>query len=277
MVCRGCGADGARYGYCRPCRDRRPEALDTKRCTACGDVTTRRAFSVSMRLCEPCAQQHALEARRARDRKRHVMRRLAKQRRIAKLVGDVTPTYERQLRADATHCPLCTVRLVNTPLLDDSKELDHIVPLCIGGTHTVGNVRIICRRCNITRPRDGSDLDGVQLTLWAIEHGPIVKALHQWARIKAPYISAKPKNKVACKCGREIKSNSARCKTCNRFPGWYERAQQALAMCLEGVGWQEIADTLGYAGSGAAYNAVRVITKGSVPPKSTNLGRTRTR
>jgi 5-methylcytosine-specific restriction endonuclease McrA len=49
----------------------------------------------------------------------------------------------------------------------NSKHLDHIIPVVMGGTHTMGNVRIICRTCNLSRPKDGSDLDGHQPTLWA--------------------------------------------------------------------------------------------------------------
>jgi 5-methylcytosine-specific restriction endonuclease McrA len=52
------------------------------------------------------------------------------------------------------------------PQLPNSKELDHIVPLGVGGTHTVGNVRIICRDCNLRRPKDGSDYVG-PIALWA--------------------------------------------------------------------------------------------------------------
>jgi hypothetical protein len=59
----------------------------------------------------------------------------------------------------------CGVKLTDIPFLPNSKELDHIIPLNIGGTHTIGNVRIICRKCNSSRPIDGSDYFG-QLSLW---------------------------------------------------------------------------------------------------------------
>lgn len=70
------------------------------------------------------------------------------------------------LRAKAKRCPLCQVKLLDEPYLPASKELDHIIPQGAGGTHTIGNVRIICRKCNITRPHDGSDYTG-PVTLWA--------------------------------------------------------------------------------------------------------------
>ena len=35
--------------------------------------------------------------------------------------------------------------------IDNSPELDHIIPLSKGGPHTYSNVRCICRRCNIEK------------------------------------------------------------------------------------------------------------------------------
>lgn len=61
---------------------------------------------------------------------------------------------------------MCGVYMTNKPNRPNSKHLDHIVPLNQGGTHTHGNVRIICADCNLRRPKDGSDYTG-QITLWA--------------------------------------------------------------------------------------------------------------
>jgi len=79
---------------------------------------------------------------------------------------DVTPEYEVALRAKAKRCPLCQVKMTDEPYLPHSKETDHIVPRGAGGTHTVGNLRVICRTCNLARPWDGSDYTG-PVTLWA--------------------------------------------------------------------------------------------------------------
>jgi hypothetical protein len=84
--------------------------------------------------------------------------------------GNLTAQYERELRAQAVRCPLCGTALIDAPFQLDSKELDHIVPVYVGGTHTVDNVRIICRACNQRRPRDGSDYQGP-----AIAYVPIVR------------------------------------------------------------------------------------------------------
>ena len=42
----------------------------------------------------------------------------------------------------------------------NGKNLDHIIPIndTCKGTHTMNNVRILCRICNQTRPKDGSDI-----------------------------------------------------------------------------------------------------------------------
>jgi 5-methylcytosine-specific restriction endonuclease McrA len=80
---------------------------------------------------------------------------------------EVTAEFERNLRTKTRRCQLCKVSMTNRPYLPNSKELDHIVPRNVGGTHTVGNVRIICRLCNQQRPKDGSDYTG-PVTLWAL-------------------------------------------------------------------------------------------------------------
>jgi HNH endonuclease len=120
----------------------------------------------------------SVEERRERERERHrrytasltpeQLRAKNYRRRNARRHHDITPTYEAKLRAKAKHCPMpgCGVRLTNDQYQPTSKELDHIIPIVAGGTHTIGNVRIICRLCNQKRPTDGSDVVG-QVTLWA--------------------------------------------------------------------------------------------------------------
>jgi 5-methylcytosine-specific restriction endonuclease McrA len=79
-------------------------------------------------------------------------------------VSDITPEQELAMRKRTRKCSLCAVYMTNKPGLPNSKHLDHILPLILGGTHTHGNVRIICRSCNLKRPKDGSDV--AQVTLW---------------------------------------------------------------------------------------------------------------
>lgn len=54
-------------------------------------------------------------------------------------------------RRDKWRCQLCGVRTprrLRGTTHDRAPELDHIVPLALGGTHTWDNVQCVCRKCN---------------------------------------------------------------------------------------------------------------------------------
>lgn len=87
-------------------------------------------------------------------------------RRTATRTGDVTGEATALLLASRTFCPLCRRKMTDAPRQPTTKHLDHIVPINQGGTHTLGNVRVICATCNLKRPNDGSDYTG-PITLWA--------------------------------------------------------------------------------------------------------------
>lgn len=76
------------------------------------------------------------------------------------------------MRKRARKCPLCGIYMTSKHNKPNSKHLDHILPISQGGTHTHGNVRIICADCNLKRPKDGSDYTG-PLTLWAQGPAPV--------------------------------------------------------------------------------------------------------
>lgn len=67
--------------------------------------------------------------------------------------GDLTRSFAAKLRQAATHCsvPTCRAELIDVPYQPNSREIDHIVPLEYGGTHTRDNVRVVCRWCNQAR------------------------------------------------------------------------------------------------------------------------------
>lgn len=55
------------------------------------------------------------------------------------------------LKRDHWQCYLCGVKTpknLRGSIHPDAPEVDHVVPLSKGGTHTEDNVRCICRRCN---------------------------------------------------------------------------------------------------------------------------------
>ncbi len=173
-----------------------------------------------------CAARRRSESYRWKNHKR----------RTALRETDITFEQERELYRRTRKCPLCGVFMTGKAFRPNSKELDHIVPRCMGGTHTHGNVRIICRACNLKRPKDGSDYTGM-VTLWATAPGVLVKSRPQ------PKVSTKPSAPVRiCACGNEFRHKTAsRCRGCIVKLG-----QDAAALRLAGTIWGDIADKLGY-------------------------------
>lgn len=196
------------------------------------------------------------------------------------------------MRKRAKDCPLCGVRMTDKPKLPHSKELDHILPLNQGGTHTHGNVRIICRMCNARRPKDGSDFAG-QLTLWAQAPGAVSrtrhrvgnsgnggtsnkdtcrKGLHPWVpenikidssgrRCCAPCYTAarreegrKLRPQQTCQCGAlySARGTATICADCADA-----NARKAVDLRAAGLAWAEVAAQTGYASAGGAYEAAR--------------------
>lgn len=102
---------------------------------------------------------------RARDARKNYRRRLVYD------AGDLTAEQVAVLFAEARACPLCGVRYGTVAQQADAPELDHVVPLVVGGAHTLANVRVICRACNLARPKDGSDV--VRAVAGPVYVGPV--------------------------------------------------------------------------------------------------------
>lgn len=158
--CRACRPGKTRAAICAHCSTSFTSIKGHGRWTECCSVQCAAGRrKVLMPPHDPEARRKKLQARyRARNHERRARKRAA--------FDKVTPDFEQILREKARRCPLCGVRLIGEPFQHASKELDHMVPLNAGGTHTIGNVRIICRLCNLRRPDDGSDYTG-PVTLWA--------------------------------------------------------------------------------------------------------------
>lgn len=151
------------------------------------------------------------------------------------------------MRAKAQRCPLCSVALIDAPFQPASKELDHIIPINIGGTHTIGNVRIICRLCNIRRPKDGSDYVGA-VTLWA-QDLEIAAALvvSDHPATPADDGTSRPKQVPCLGCTRRTERAGGWCRTCRPLVGpRAEDGRRAAAMRAEGHSWRTITDTIGF-------------------------------
>lgn len=204
--------------------------------------------------------------RRAKGRNREHRKRVAE--------SDITAAAEHQMRERARKCPLCNVTLTGRPHLPSSKELDHILPVNQGGTHTLGNVRIICRKCNQSRPRDGSDFTG-QLTLWAQSPGVISRqrtmcgnGLHPWVRANIGLRAGKKYCKACkrissrtgplqrCGCG-EMFAPAGRTSLCPVCIG--TTGHRAAQLHASGQTWNEVAKAVGYdTAEGARFAAKRI-------------------
>lgn len=161
--------------------------------------------------------------------------------RRAKRQSDVSQTYVRELLASRVMCPLCGRRMTDRPG-KRQKHIDHIIPIKQGGTNTIGNLRVICRTCNLTRRYD--DLHLHQPTLWAAD--------------------ASAAEAAAClrlaRRGAEDAADSAAAAELRRFKreGRREvrrlRSELARVMRSRGAHWEQIRLALGVASAGAAYN-----------------------
>lgn len=213
---------------------------------------------------------------RAQRRNRENMKRAS--------VSDVSAQQEMAMRQRVRKCPLCGVSMSSKPHLPNSKELDHIVPINQGGTHTHGNVRIICRKCNQGRPKDGSDYIG-QVTLFAQDPDPAVSrkrttcgnGLHPWVPenivirsdgkrrcglcAREFWQKARRATPHHCQCGASFiaPGNTFMCPACIDAAG-----RRAAELHAGGLSWPQVAAKVGYTtAEGARYAAKRI---GYQPP-----------
>lgn len=101
------------------------------------------ARSIRRRNAKRARQTEAGKARRRAEK----ARRRAIERGIEADIIDPIKVFER----DKWRCHLCGCKApkrLRGTYEPDAPELDHVVPLAAGGTHTWGNVKCACRRCN---------------------------------------------------------------------------------------------------------------------------------
>jgi len=79
-------------------------------------------------------------------------------RRVKQKYTDINEEFLVELKKNTKVCFLCNTILNNIKNHPSQYNLDHIVPLNMGGEHIKNNVRYICANCNKRRPRDGSDI-----------------------------------------------------------------------------------------------------------------------
>jgi 5-methylcytosine-specific restriction endonuclease McrA len=83
--------------------------------------------------------------RRLKDDESYRQRR--RQREADQSDGTLTVPAMRKLFGMAKACPMCGDSFSK----DKPKSLDHVVPLAKGGPHSLSNVSVVCRPCNIAK------------------------------------------------------------------------------------------------------------------------------
>lgn len=128
-------------------------------CAQCGATFTV-TFGRYANRARFCSDRCADKARGVTPRRKAHDRHMQHTRRAAKASTDLTVAMIEALLAKAKRCPLCKVKLNGKWPEPDAPQLDHIVPINAGGSHTYSNVRVICADCNLRRPNNGSDYAG---------------------------------------------------------------------------------------------------------------------
>ena len=174
---RGCYVCGDLLGprpglskFCQSCRDALGNAAHTgysaeflidrirgRRCRVCGDTFT--PFSAASTTCSTECYRKTPESRAAkaewkRSESGKRQRRIDNRKRRARKYGngrvdsiDPVDVFDR----DGWRCKICgiyTPKSLRGTFEDRAPELDHIIPLAAGGTHTHDNVQCSCRSCN---------------------------------------------------------------------------------------------------------------------------------
>lgn len=85
------------------------------------------------------------------DRRKAVSLNCVHRRRDKYKEGTVTLEFLTKLKQQNSKCPLCGVAMEEDGRKPNGYNLDHIIPLSIGGKHEELNLRYICRTCNLTR------------------------------------------------------------------------------------------------------------------------------
>ena len=144
---RACDACGARFSTTNPQRRNCKASCSAewrpaiRECAGCGCD-----FTQELKWQQRCSLSCKSEAERAAKRRAKAKRRAVERGMEA---DDIDPISV--FNRDGWRCHLCGVKTVQRlrgscePL---APELDHVVSLADGGTHTWGNVACACRKCN---------------------------------------------------------------------------------------------------------------------------------
>lgn len=153
-ACMVCHAPvGPARRYCAPCAVTRAEAAYRASRAAYTAMRQSRPERVCAQCQEPfvpvqgsrkfCSNKCSKKFQRAIGKRL----RKARQRGVERERVSPTTVFTR----DGWRCQLCgvsTPRRLQGQMVDNAPELDHIVPLAVGGPHTYANTQCLCRACN---------------------------------------------------------------------------------------------------------------------------------
>jgi HNH endonuclease len=139
---------------CQSCRLSKPRITKIpklsiiKPCVDCGTPVV--GIIASKKRCKLCSRK------RSRDRRRLLHGKVNKHRHRAKRFGVeyVAINPIKVFDRDSWRCQICdrkTPKRLRGTYADNAPELDHRVPMALGGSHTWGNVQCSCRSCNMSK------------------------------------------------------------------------------------------------------------------------------
>lgn len=126
---------------CKP----KPEVLSTRKCIGCSELVPYQARLLRCGVCQAARKKEIKRRHRAKYGDRH--RRRARYHGVAYEPVNVGVVFDR----DQWRCQICGI---NTPkrlrgtYTDNAPELDHRIPMAMGGHHSYENVQLACRKCN---------------------------------------------------------------------------------------------------------------------------------
>lgn len=117
------------------------------RCVDCGAIESRPVQMGRLpKRCDRCA----ISVREEQKRKHRRIGKSARRARIRNAPMDRIDPIE-VFERDKWKCHLCgrnTPKKLRGSIEDAAPELDHVIPLALGGAHTLANVACACRACN---------------------------------------------------------------------------------------------------------------------------------
>lgn len=137
----------ARRRQCLSCKGAPQSQVVVRACNHCG--VEYRQDTYDGRPQEYCGEE-------CRSIVSRIRRRIAKAQRKAKVRGVTVEAVDplAVLRRDSWRCQLCgcsTPESLRGKLVPNAPEVDHIIPLALGGEHSYRNTQCACRSCNIAK------------------------------------------------------------------------------------------------------------------------------